>query len=503
MVKPETPFAGARYGLGRKLIIYILLFSSFVTLIGTSLQLYVDYVKDKRLLDERMSQIENSYLETLTNAMWISNKNLLSIQLKGILQLPDIEYVDIRADGEALISLGKPQTENFVSRNFPMLYEYKGKKINLGALQVVASLEGIQRRLLDRVVIILTTQAIKTFLVSAFIFLVFYFLIGVHLTSLAAYTRSLDLESLGAPFRLNRQRNKKGREDELDFLESSINKMRVKLQDSYAQRKRAEEEIEHQKTMFESIFNGVADAIVFTDTQRKIITCNAGFTKILGYSPQDIVGKETGVFYESWDIYHKMGEERYNLSAEEKLKPYVVDYKRKNGTMFPGETIGTIMRNHSGEIVGFLGVIRDITERIKAERELARHRYHLEELVEARTNELTSVNKELESFAYSVSHDLRAPLRAIDGFSKILLDDYGDKMEDGAKNYLGRVRAATGRMALLIDDLLTLSRVTRARMMSGQVDLSRLAHDVADDLRKECPECNVEFAIEEGLVAQG
>ncbi|VAX24471.1 diguanylate cyclase/phosphodiesterase (GGDEF & EAL domains) with PAS/PAC sensor(s), partial [hydrothermal vent metagenome] len=165
--------------------------------------------------------------------------------------------------------------------------------------------------------------------------------------------------------------------------------------------------------------------------------------------------------------------------------------------------LGELVLDEDQNPVKMIGTIQDITERVRAERELAMHRDHLEELVEARTNELTNVNKELESFAYSVSHDLRAPLRAIDGFSKALLEDYAAKLDKEGKNYLGRVRAATGRMALLIDDLLTLSRVTRTRMMSGQVDLSRLAHDVADDLRKECPECNVEFAIEEGLVAQG
>jgi len=269
------------------------------------------------------------------------------------------------------------------------------------------------------------------------------------------------------------------------------------------ERKRAEEEIEHQKTMFESIFNGVADAIVFTDTKRRVVMLNPGFTRILGYSLRDIVGKETGVFYESWGIYKRLGEERFNLSAEEKLKPYVVNYRRKDGALFPGETTGTIIKNKSGEIVGFIGVIRDITERKKAEEELERHRDHLEELVQERTNELSSVNKELEAFAYSVSHDLRAPLRGIDGFSKALLEDYADKVDDTGKDYLNRVSAATLKMSQLIDDLLTLSRVTRSEVTAEPVDLSALAHDVADDLRKEQPERLVKISIEKDLVAQG
>ncbi|VAX19992.1 diguanylate cyclase/phosphodiesterase (GGDEF & EAL domains) with PAS/PAC sensor(s) [hydrothermal vent metagenome] len=269
------------------------------------------------------------------------------------------------------------------------------------------------------------------------------------------------------------------------------------------ERKRAKEEIEHQKTMFESIFNGVADAIVFTDTKRRIVMLNPGFTRILGYSLQDIVGKETGVFYESWEVYKRLGEERFNLSAEEKLKPYVVNYRRKNGSLFPGETTGTIIKNRNGEIIGFIGVIRDITERKRAEEELKRHRERLEEIVEERTNELSTVNKELEAFAYSVSHDLRAPLRGIDGFSKALLEDYADKVDDVGKDYLNRVSAATLKMSQLIDDLLTLSRVTRTQMMTEPVGLSELAHDVADDLRKEEPDRHIKISIEKGLIAQG
>ncbi len=133
------------------------------------------------------------------------------------------------------------------------------------------------------------------------------------------------------------------------------------------ERKANENEINRQKAMFESIFNGVADAIVLTDTQRKVVMTNKGFTKISGYSLQDVIGKETGVFYENWGVYKKIGEERYNLSAEEKLKPYTVNYKRKDGSVFLGETVGTIIRNQNGTIAGFLSVTRNITERNRVE----------------------------------------------------------------------------------------------------------------------------------------
>ncbi|MBW2422455.1 MAG: hypothetical protein JRH19_28270, partial [Deltaproteobacteria bacterium] len=112
---------------------------------------------------------------------------------------------------------------------------------------------------------------------------------------------------------------------------------------------------------------------------------------------------------------------------------------------------------------------------------------HLEELVEERTAELTAVNRELEAFSYSVSHDLRAPLRAIDGFSQALIEDYSDSLDSTAKEYLERTRRAAQRMGVLIDDLLSLSRLTRQELAVGNVDLSALAGEIVSKLEREQP----------------
>ncbi|OGO01571.1 MAG: hypothetical protein A2Y59_04425 [Chloroflexi bacterium RBG_13_52_14] len=143
--------------------------------------------------------------------------------------------------------------------------------------------------------------------------------------------------------------------------------------------------------------------------------------------------------------------------------------------------------------------MRDITERRKAEEELARQAKEL-----ARANsELCVVNKELEAFSYSVSHDLRAPLRSIDGFSKAVLEDYEQKLDDQGKDYLHRVRAASQRMAQLIDDLLNLSRVTRSDMHHDSVNLSAMAWSIVTELQKIQPDRQVDFVIAEGLMAKG
>jgi signal transduction histidine kinase len=145
----------------------------------------------------------------------------------------------------------------------------------------------------------------------------------------------------------------------------------------------------------------------------------------------------------------------------------------------------------------------EITERQIAQVEIKKLNAELEQRVMERTVKLKETIDELESFSYSVSHDLRAPLRSIDGFSLALLEDYPEKLDEQGKDYLNRVRAASQRMAELIDDMLKLSRVTRGAMKCESVDLSDLARSVADELRKTEPERGVEFIIQDGLTVRG
>ena len=128
-------------------------------------------------------------------------------------------------------------------------------------------------------------------------------------------------------------------------------------------------------------------------------------------------------------------------------------------------------------------------------------RRRVEAQIQGVNTELLAANNELEAFSYSVSHDLRAPLRSIDGFSLALLDDYADKLDEDGRDYLHRVRAATQRMGTLIDDMLNLSQVTRTEMRLENADLSAIARSITTELRSAQPERRVEFRFEEGLKA--
>jgi light-regulated signal transduction histidine kinase (bacteriophytochrome) len=137
----------------------------------------------------------------------------------------------------------------------------------------------------------------------------------------------------------------------------------------------------------------------------------------------------------------------------------------------------------------------------KAQEALTRLKEELEQRVTERTSQLELANKELDAFNYSISHDLRTPLRSLDGFSRLLQEDYRDQLDVEGLIYLERIRAASQRMAGLIDDLLRLSRLTRSEMRRVKVDLSAIAQSIAEDLRSTDPERQVEFSIQPGLVA--
>jgi len=160
---------------------------------------------------------------------------------------------------------------------------------------------------------------------------------------------------------------------------------------------------------------------------------------------------------------------------------------------------GEAVRDAAGRVVGLRGTVQDITERKQAEEDILA----LNSILEQRSTELEAAVREQESFSYSVSHDLRAPLRHINSFSNILLEDYGVELPSGARYYLERISGATRKMSALIDHLLELSRVVRTELKRERVNLSKLAKGVAAMLQETEPERCVKMKIEDGLLVQG
>jgi light-regulated signal transduction histidine kinase (bacteriophytochrome) len=173
-----------------------------------------------------------------------------------------------------------------------------------------------------------------------------------------------------------------------------------------------------------------------------------------------------------------------------------------NQPIYFSVSVGPIF-DPAGEIEGLTFIILDITEKKRDEDKIHQLNAELELLLRERTTQLDTSNQELAALSYSVSHDLRSPLRAIDGFSLALLQDHKEALDEQGQDYLNRIRAASQRMGKLIDDLLRLASITRQKFQSRTVDLSALVSQVANDYASTYPERTVEIKIEPGLQVQG
>jgi len=229
--------------LGVRLLAAILLCSSLMTLLATGTQLYLDYRYERSAIDERIRQIEASSLASLTNSLWEISPEQIQVQLNGLHQLPDVHYLEITTPFGELFAAGSPPTEGqTLERNYPLEHlSAEGQLFSLGTLKLIVSLEGIYQRLEERVLVILTTQGIKTFLVSIFILFIFHRLVTQHLGTMADYARNLTLERLDTPLTLARRRPQ--RQDELSHVMNSINQMRESLVDDIALREQAEQQL--------------------------------------------------------------------------------------------------------------------------------------------------------------------------------------------------------------------------------------------------------------------
>lgn len=257
-------------------------------------------------------------------------------------------------------------------------------------------------------------------------------------------------------------------------------------------RKRAEEK-------FRGLLESAPDAVVVVDQQGVIQFVNSQTEKLFGYDRVQLIGEPVEILVPK-RFRKKHAKHRDGYYGEHPTRPMGIGLDlfglRKNGTEFPVEISLSPLETEEGLLVS--AAIRDVTQRKRMEEDVQK----LNEDLKQRASQLEAANRELEAFSYSVSHDLRAPLRSIDGFSHVVLEDYGDQLPADARGYLERVRAAAQRMAVLIDDLLNLSRVTRTAVQPKFINLSKMAEEIVHELRETQPDRQVAFSLTPDLMVE-
>jgi PAS domain S-box-containing protein len=287
-------------------------------------------------------------------------------------------------------------------------------------------------------------------------------------------------------------------EDDTHFLEEIGESIGLTLA-----RREAEDRYTSERERYLQHFQNSSDMIYSVGPGPKFLTISPSVETVLGYKPEELVGKLLIML----DVIAPESQQRFvfdtlSVLSGEDTVPSEYVFMAKDGTRKVAEVRSTPLVEN-GEIIGLVGVARDITERKKLEEERKWINEELERRVVERTVQLEEANKELEAFSYSVSHDLRAPLRAIDGFTNMLSDEYSQVMDEEGQRLLSIICQNTEFMGELIDHMLTLSRVGRREMVTVEVDMNELVQRVIEDLKPTTDGRNVAFLVKDLPPVQG
>jgi PAS domain S-box-containing protein len=272
----------------------------------------------------------------------------------------------------------------------------------------------------------------------------------------------------------------------------------ITLASDITERKLSEIKQKESEEQHRTILHTAMDGFWLVDMKGQLLEVNESYCRMSGYTMQELLAMNIPGL-EDFENADDTTEHIQNILVQGEDR-FETRHRRKDGNTFDVEISVQYQPIGDGRLVVF---IHDITERKEAEEKIKILNSELEDRVKVRTLDLENSNKELEAFSYSVSHDLRAPLRGIDGWSQALLEDYYDKLDDKGRLYLGRVRRESQRMGELIDDLLNLSRVNRSQMKKGDVEISKIAKNIVDRLLESHTGKQYQFSIQPGLMVHG
>ncbi|MFA7257888.1 MAG: ATP-binding protein [Aeromonas bestiarum] len=387
----KTARAIGRNGLSYRLLSYILVCSTVLAMIITVLQLAWDYRKDVAVIEDSIGQIEASFLQPIAASLWNLDEEQVKVQIEGIMNLPNMQFVMVKemlGNSEVpLLTQGVERESYDISREFNLTYQ--GEVV--GKLFVAASLEQIYQRLIEKSVLIMVSQTIKTLVVSFCILIIIYYLVVRHLNRIATYAQKFNLDRLAIELTLEGRPLPRKKPDELDTLVATLNQMRTRLNDEFAARHQAAEQLQQERDFSATLINSANMLICCMEPNLTIASINPDAILLTGYHQQEIL-------QHSWLDLFVSQEQREELaliladhgSIEDKE---VIMHDQQGHELVLQWTFAPFYEGLNLKYL--IGFGYDITRLKKVEREIISLNEQLEGKVVERTRSLSDANDQL------------------------------------------------------------------------------------------------------------
>jgi len=444
----------------KQMILLIILFSSFITIFATSIQIYLDYKTELKWLDQKFQQIEATQLSSLIASVWVVDEKLIQLQLQGLANIPDFEQLSISGVGITGWSIGKQTSTYVTTHELPLVYNDLHNNQTIGTLKIVASLDAVYNRLAKKLLVILVNNAIKTFLVAIFIFYLFGKLITRHLSDIADYVRDLKITSDVAPLKLDRPHSTSAGIDELDDVVDGINAMKQDITLSF-------ETIRQSEHRFQELFGSIPASVIVIDNDYNIIDINSyhldnfadSFKTRDEYIGKNILSMPTLVKAGLVDVY------KHTLDKNPFIALGLLYTLQKNNKPFY-YNLRCVPVIKNGQVDGAIIIHEDITD-IKLTESAAR----------SALAEAEQANQIKSDFLATMSHEFRTPLNAILGFSELIQGEYfGPLGSNNYTNYINDIHQSGEHLLALVNDILDLSIIEagKRRFIKENIDIAGL-----------------------------